>query len=50
MHYANRRIENKYVLKSDSYSDGKGEWEKDSSEIIIKVERALLPRVHLREE
>lgn len=48
--YANGIVENNKALISKPYSDGKGEWEKSSSEIITKVGRALIPRVHLRED
>lgn len=50
VNYANRGVENNHILTGNSYSDRKGEWEKDSSQIIIKVGRALIPRVHLRED
>lgn len=49
VNYANREVENNQVLISTSYSKEKGEWEKDTSQIIIKLGRALIPRVHLRE-
>lgn len=48
--YANRVVENNKALISKPYSDGKGEWEKGSSEIITKVGRALIPRVLLWED
>ena len=50
VNYANKGLENNQVLIGNFYSDGKGEWGKDSSQIIIKVGRALIPRVHLRED
>lgn len=50
MNYANRGVENNSVLISNFYSDGKEEWEKDCSQIIIKVGRAFIPRVNLRED
>lgn len=50
VNYANRGVENNLVLISNFYSDGKGEWEKDYSQIIIKVGGAFIPRVNLRED
>lgn len=50
VNYANKGLENNQVLIGNSHSDGKGEWGKDSSQIISKVGRALIPRVHLRED